>query len=33
MHLQVKRTEILDIIRSMVPLVDCLGGLIRSSWW
>jgi hypothetical protein len=33
MILQVKRTEILDVIPSIVPLVDCLGGLVRRSWW
>jgi len=33
MLLQVKRTEILDVILFIVPLVDCLGGLVQSSWW
>jgi hypothetical protein len=31
MLLQVKRTEILDIIRSIIPLVDCLGGMVQST--
>jgi hypothetical protein len=33
MRLLVKRTEFLDVIPSIDPLLDCLGGLVQSCWW